>query len=89
MCDAMLRFFVLIGTALVISAGFILFLDYLNHARHATIVNGYLEQSEERNRQGMIRLCKTYREWQRLPDLVDNNIESMESICKQYEGTDI
>ncbi len=68
----------------VMMVGYILFLDYHNHTQHVNRVSEAHRISEERNHQSMLQICKTYREWQRLPDLTDN-ITAMDPLCEQHE----
>jgi hypothetical protein len=79
------RILALTAVATMISFGTFLFVDYLNHAHHVKVVDELFLQHQERDRQAMLKLCKTYRDWQSLQDI--KPLTGMDEICNRYEST--
>jgi hypothetical protein len=80
----MYRFLVAALLSMLMLVGYILLLDYYTHAQHRKQLSESFRLNQEHQHQGMLQLCKTYREWQQLTDPTDN-ITGMDPICEQHE----
>jgi hypothetical protein len=80
----MYRFLLPIAISILMPVGYILMLDYYSRTEHVKRLSEAVKLSEDRHRQNMLRICRTYREWQRLPDLTDS-ITEMDTICERHE----